>query len=127
MNAASLKQAIKASILNNDPLLIQGLPGVGKTAIVAEVTEELGWDLIVSHPSVSDPTDFKGFPWLHQEGKVTVADWVPFGDLRQLIEAKRPTVWLIDDLGQAPPAVQAALMQLVHRDSRSLNGQKLSS
>src|SRR5436305_10415198 len=57
------------------------------------------------------------------EGK---AHFLPVGDLARLAElAYRPAIWLIDDLGQALPATQAAVMQLVHRDSRALNGFRL--
>jgi hypothetical protein len=48
---------------------------------------------------------------------------LPFGDLYQAINATRPTVWFLDDLGQASPAVQAAFMQLLL--ARRVNGHAL--
>jgi hypothetical protein len=46
------------------------------------------------------------------------ATFLAIGDLARLAELEgRPGIWLIDDLGQALPATQAAVMQLVHRDS----------
>jgi ATPase family associated with various cellular activities (AAA) len=110
-----LRRTIPAGL----PLLLVGAPGVGKTAIVREVAAELGRELVVSHPVTSDPTDFRGLPWM-VEGR---ASFLPIGDLARLEElGDRPGLWLIDDLGQALTATQAAVMQLVHRDSRSLNG-----
>jgi len=50
--------------------------------------------------------------------------FLPFSDLKQLIDAKKPTVFFLDDLGQAPPAVQAACMQLLL--ARSIDGHKIS-
>lgn len=79
-------------------------------------TEELGYDLLVSHPVVSDPTDFKGLPY----AKDNIADFLPFGDLRMLMECQKPLVWFIDDLGQAPASVQAAIMQILL--ARKING-----
>lgn len=52
------------------------------------------------------------------------ADFLPFGHLKQIINAERPTVFFLDDLGQASDAVQAALMQLLL--SREINGNKIS-
>ncbi len=113
---ALLVKAIPAKM----PVLITGKPGVGKTDIVSAACAEAKADLKIAHPAVEDPTDSKGMPWV-TNGK---AEFIPFGDLRALIEAKRPTVCFLDDLGQASPAVQAARMQLVL--SRRVNGHKVS-
>lgn len=102
------------------PVLITGAPGVGKSDIVAAAAAAAGADLLIMHPVVSDPTDFKGMPWV-ANGK---ASFLPFGDLQQLINAKKLTVCFLDDLGQAPQSVQAAAMQLIL--SRRVNGHKVS-
>jgi hypothetical protein len=102
--------------------LIQGAPGIGKSDIVAQATKAAEAELIISHPVVSDPTDYKGLPMPSLDGKH--ADFLPFGDLNKLIEAKEPTVFFLDDLGQAPAAVQAACMQLIL--AREINGKKIS-
>jgi len=102
-------------------VLIQGAPGVGKSDIVGQASKAAGFDLMIMHPVVSDPTDFKGMPWVI-EGKY--AEFLPFGDLQKMMTADKPTVVFLDDLGQAPPAVQAAAMQLLL--SRRINGHKVS-
>lgn len=94
-----------------EPVLITGAPGSGKTDIVNQAAELTQSDMILSHPVVSDPTDAKGLPWLDKSGDS--ATFLPFGDLAQALKANRPTVWFLDDLGQAPPAVQASFMQLI--------------
>jgi ATPase family associated with various cellular activities (AAA) len=104
----------------HEPVLISGPPGGGKTSIVEQACAAAKADLIVMHPVVSDPTDFKGMPWVKQDE----ATFLPFGDLQQLISAKRLTVCFMDDLGQATPAVQAAAMQLIL--GRHVNGHKVS-
>jgi hypothetical protein len=110
-----LRRAIPATL----PVLLVGAPGVGKTAIVEQLARELGRQLVVSHPVTSDPTDFRGLPWI-VDGR---AAFLPIGDLARLAELDgSPAIWLIDDLGQALNATQAAVMQLVHRDGRALNG-----
>jgi hypothetical protein len=111
LNTSQLKAALVAAMRACKRVLIKGEPGIGKTEIVGQAATEAGRRLITMHPSVSDPTDFKGMPFL-VDGK---ADFVPFGDLDAALNAKEPTVLFLDDLGQAMPAVQAAVMQLADR------------
>jgi len=102
-------------------VLIVSAPGIGKSSIVDQVAESLGYDLIIFHPVVSDPTDFKGMPWvLEQEDGTKQAVFLPFNDLDKLCKTTGPTIAFLDDIGQAPPAVQAALMQLLL--ARKING-----
>lgn len=111
MKPSVLKGVLVKAFQNRHSILITGAPGIGKSDLTQEAAEEAKARLIVSHPVVSDPTDFKGYPFA--VGK-THADFLPFGDLLKLINATEGlTVMFFDDLGQARPAVQASLMQLV--------------
>ncbi|MDN5354293.1 MAG: hypothetical protein PWQ09_1049 [Candidatus Cloacimonadota bacterium] len=122
MRAKEMKEAVKFAIHHKQPLLLKGAPGIGKTDIVTQACRETATNLVISHPVVSDPTDYKGLPFpVKGENKAT---FLPFGDLLKLIEAARPTVFFLDDLGQAPAAVQAAAMQLIL--ARRINGHKVS-
>lgn len=102
------------------PLLISSSPGVGKTSIVKQAALAANADCVVMHPVVSDPTDFKGMPWVNDKG----AEFIPFAELALLMNAKKLTVAFIDDFGQATPAVQAAAMQLI--GARQINGHAIS-
>lgn len=93
------------------PLLVKGAPGVGKTDTLKQATKAADCDLIVSHPVTADPTDAKGLPW-KVEGR-NAATFLPFGDLERAMNAKRPTIWGLDDIGQAAPSTQASYMQLI--------------
>ena len=112
-----LQQALTFSLEHRFNLLIVGAPGIGKTEIINQACDAAGMQMIVSHPVVSDPTDYKGLPFVVNGDR---AEFLPFGDLRQLIEATAPTVFFLDDVGQAPPSVQAAAMQLLL--ARRING-----
>jgi hypothetical protein len=112
-----LPKAIRAGM----PVLIHGKPGVGKTAVCQQVAETLGYHALFSHPVTDEPVDYKGLPWIENG----VAKFFPIGTINDVLSATEPTVWFIDDVGQAPLSVQAALMQWTHKDSRCLNGQKL--
>jgi hypothetical protein len=106
-------------------IMFTGMPGIGKTALVELICEREGWNVIVFHPVISDPVDFKGMPWLFTDsnGKEHCV-FVPFDQLKALVEAKGKTIVFLDDLGQAPEAVQAACMQLLH--GGKINGVKIS-
>jgi len=134
MVPSKLAKALAYAIKHKRPMMITGSPGIGKSDIVFQacltINEEMKdkarsvWkakdhkkgekfdedkkyiDLIISHPIVSDPTDYKGLPFPNKDGKT--ADFLPFGDLMSLINADKPTVFFLDDLGQAPASVQAS-------------------
>jgi hypothetical protein len=121
VSPSQLQQALLFSLEHRFNLLIVGAPGIGKTEIVTHACDEVGMDMIVSHPVVSDPTDYKGLPFVVDGDR---AEFLPFGELRQLMHATQPTVFFLDDLGQAPPSVQAAAMQLLL--ARRINGHSVS-
>lgn len=120
MNSRELATFLSAAIPYRLPILVTGAPGIGKSDIIDQACKTVGADLILSHPAVADPTDAKGLPWVI-DGHAT---FLPFGELRRAMEATRPTVWFMDDLGQASPAVQASFMQLIL--ARQVNGHRIS-
>lgn len=93
------------------PVLFTGAPGVGKTDLVTSVAKHEGFDVLISHPVVAEPTDAKGLPFPDKKGET--ARFLPYGDLAIALKATRPTLWFLDDLGQASPDVQASFMQLL--------------
>lgn len=120
MRAKDLIAYLASTIKARLPVLITGAPGIGKSDIVTQAAIDADADLILSHPAVADPTDVKGLPWI-VDGKAT---FLPFGELAQALNTDRATVWFLDDLGQASPAVQASYMQLLL--ARRVNGHVLS-
>jgi hypothetical protein len=117
MNAEQAGRAAKFMIRNKLNFLLVGAPGVAKTAVLEKAAEEENQKLIIFHPVISDPTDFKGMPAIlkaEDDAEIKfLAQFVPFDSLKRLLTASEPTVAFADDLGQAPPMVQAAWMQLV--------------
>lgn len=120
MKASQLISLLKVTIPAGLPVLVKGAPGVGKTDCVHQAAVAVGAGMILSHPVVNDPTDYKGLPAV-VKGR---ADFLPYGDLEAAITADKPTVFFLDDLGQAPAVVQAAAMQLIL--ARQINGKKVS-
>ena len=105
----------------NRPFMVIGQPGVGKTDGIRQVAKRSQRKLFVSHPAIDAPEDYTGFGFF-QNGK---ADFFPMGQMNDILDCKEPAIWFIDDLGQAPIAVQNAIMQFVHHRNRMLNGKKI--
>lgn len=120
MSVSELFVFLSSAIRECLPVLISGAPGVGKSDVVDQAARSAGADVILSHPAVSDPTDAKGLPWVVNGA----ATFLPFGELHRAINATQKTVWFLDDLGQATPAVQASFMQLLL--ARRVNGHAIS-
>ena len=120
MTPAKMFKALVTAFKNGLQLLLVGAPGTAKTSLVLQAAAKLGYNVIIMHPVVSDPTDFKGLPCL-VDGK---AVFLPFKELQEMIDADTPTVVFLDDLGQASAAVQAAAMQLIL--GKRINGHDLS-
>ena len=120
MRPKELSRFLSFAFPAKENVLIKGKPGIGKSDIVAKAAADADFELIISHPVVSDPTDYKGMPFVRNN----VADFLPFGELNKIIEANKPTVYFLDDLGQASPSVQAACMQLLL--ARRINNFKVS-
>src|SRR3990167_879848 len=129
INTLQLEQLLESLVLDKDiapevrtPIMVAGPPGCGKSGTIEGLARRLGWDCLVLHPVVSDPTDFKGFPWVDRDKQT--ADFMPFGMFAKLLHAAKPTICFLDDVGHAPKAVQATLMQPLF--ARMLNDKRIS-
>lgn len=119
MKPSRIKHCLTLGFQHGHQYLIFGPPGCAKTAVVTAAAQEAKVDLVLEHPAVADPTDAKGLPGIGKDG----AHFYPIGFVKRLLAATGPTVCLLDDFGQAPHAVQAAYMQLIH--GKRLNGHTL--
>lgn len=124
MKPSRIRDLLLTLVPAREPVLLVGSPGIGKSDLVTAAARTLGHDLIVTHPVVDEPIDYKGMPAVVPGADGPTAKFLPFGELHRMVTAQTPTLVLMDDLGQAPPAVQGAAMQLVL--ARQINGQRIS-
>ena len=110
MKPSKILKILEKGIPQQRTFLLTGGPGVGKTDLSKQGAELAGYKYKVFHPVWSDPTDPKGMPWIFMEEENPHAEFIPFGDLKRLLEVEEPTVAILDDLGQAAPLVQASYM-----------------
>lgn len=124
MKPSMLVNAVEAAIACDIVPILWGPPGIGKSALIKAIADKCGYDLLIGHPAVDEPTDWKGLPMPTADSKS--AQFLPYGNLLAMLDGsvKKPTLFFFDDLGQSPQSVQAALMQVIH--GREINGKKIS-
>src|SRR6056300_1811519 len=113
VTTAGAKSAIKVAFKKQRPIFLWGPPGVGKSDIVQQITNEAGGYMFDLRLGQMDPTDLRGMPFFNKE--LGVMDWAPPIDLPSPEFAKdypMITVFL-DEMNSAPASVQAAAYQLV--------------
>jgi hypothetical protein len=113
VTAIGAANAIKKCFSKQRPLFLWGPPGIGKSEVVAGITEDMGGLMIDLRLGQMDPTDIRGIPFYNKElGKM---DWAPPIDLpdNELASQYPIVVLFMDEMNSAPPAVQAAAYQLV--------------
>jgi hypothetical protein len=98
---------------NKRPVFMWGPPGIGKSELVQELTDELGGHMIDLRLGQMEPTDIRGIPFFNKDnGKM---DWAPPIDLPddELASQFPVVVLFLDEMNTAAPAVQAAGYQLI--------------
>jgi len=113
-----LIQAIEAK----EQIILVGAPGLCKTALWEQAAVATGHKLLKSFAVMDEPPDVKGFCFPSVDR--SHAEFLPAGVMYEIMTTKQPTICLLDDLGQAMPAVQAAWMQPLH--GREINGRRIS-
>lgn len=92
------------------PILFWGKPGVGKSKIIKAVAHDLGLGCQTVIASMREPSDFLGIPVPAGDGAM---DYAPPRWAKNLIKRPRSVLFL-DEVSNAPPAVQSALMSVCH-------------
>lgn len=113
ITSVQARKAILKAFKSKRPVFLWGPPGIGKSEVVADITEELNGLVIDLRMAQMEPTDIRGIPYFNRDiGKM---DWAPPVDLPdEELASQHPIVVLfLDEMNSAPPAVQAAGYQLI--------------
>lgn len=99
---------LDATIPAHLPVLTVSAPGIGKSALYKQAAERCGFDYVVLHPSTLDPVDLSGMPVPVESADGKKVMRVLDDLLSDVFCAKRNTLLLLDELGQASQSMQAA-------------------
>jgi hypothetical protein len=116
MNINDARNVLKVMLDLKQPLLIHGMPGIGKSALVKQEAEDRNYSLMEMRGSQMDPTDLNGIPSI-EDGKTV---WNPSSFLPNESRDGEHGILFLDELTDAPRTVLAALYQLI-LDRRSGN------
>ena len=110
MIAIDLKDALIPLIDSQIPTFIWGSPGVGKSSLVQQISQEKEMDFIDLRLSLLDPTDLRGIPFFDKDEKKAVwanPEFLPDSSSEEF------GILFLDEINSAPPTIQAAAYQLI--------------
>ena len=113
VTSVQARKSLLKAFKKQRPLFLWGPPGIGKSELVANITQELGGYMIDLRLGQMEPTDIRGIPFYNKDlGKM---DWAPPIELpdEELAEQYPLVVLFLDELNSAAPSVQAAAYQLI--------------
>ena len=113
VTSVQARKSLLKAFKKQRPLFLWGPPGIGKSELVADITEELGGVMIDLRLGQMEPTDIRGIPFYNKDnGKM---DWAEPIDLpSEELASQYPIVVLfLDEMNASAPSVQAAAYQLI--------------
>ena len=113
VTSSQARKSILQAFKKQRPLFLWGPPGIGKSELVAGITEELGGYMIDLRLGQMEPTDIRGIPYYNKDtGKM---DWAPPVEMPdEDLASQYPIVVLfMDEMNSAPASVQSAAYQLI--------------
>ena len=79
ITSVQARRSLLKAFKHQRPVFLWGPPGIGKSELVADITEELGGYMIDLRLGQMEPTDIRGIPFYNKEsGKM---DWAEPVDL----------------------------------------------
>jgi hypothetical protein len=113
ITSAQARKALLKAFEAKRPVFLWGPPGIGKSELVQEITDELGGLMIDLRMAQMEPTDIRGIPFYNKDsGRM---DWAHPVDLpdEELASQYPIVVLFLDEMNSAAPTVQAAGYQLI--------------
>ncbi|OIP55449.1 MAG: ATPase [Helicobacteraceae bacterium CG2_30_36_10] len=107
MKASNLTKTIQSLVEQKVPTFLWGAPGIGKSSIVKQISQEKNIGFIDLRLALMDPTDLKGIPFYDKESHTAL--WAP----PAFLPSEGEGILFLDELNSAPPSVQASAYQLI--------------
>ena len=107
MRPSQIAAALGYLIDANQPVMLHGSPGVGKSDVVRQVAKQRGIELIDLRLSQLDPVDLRGVPSVDTKKHIT--SW----NTPSFLPTDGKGILFLDEINSAAQATQAAAYQLV--------------
>ena len=113
INIEQFEKIVEFNIDNNIKRAILGLgaSGIGKSAVIKQITERKNMGLIDLRLLLYTETDLKGIPFPNEDK--TRTKWLPNDILPNVERDGERGIFLVEELTSAPKRVQAAAYQLI--------------
>ena len=112
-----LTKLISLIIQLGRPVHLIGEPGIGKTAFIQEIARKLDYHLETIIAANHEPSDITGLPAVAEIDGMPIAEFLAIPMIRNILEKAKegiPTLFFLDEISTAPPAMQAACLRLLH-------------
>jgi hypothetical protein len=106
MKASGVVQALRSLIEARQPVFVWGSPGIGKSAVVGQLSRSLGLAFRDVRALLLDPVDLRGLPYLSADGR---SKWAT----PEFLPQDGAGIFFLDELNAASAMVQASFYQLV--------------
>lgn len=107
MRPSQIAAALSYLIDANQPVMLHGSPGVGKSDVVRQIAKQRGIELIDLRLSQLDPVDLRGVPSVDTKKHIT--SW----NTPSFLPTDGKGILFLDEINSAAQATQAAAYQLV--------------
>lgn len=107
MRPSQITTALSYLIDANQPVMLHGSPGVGKSDVVRQIAKQRGIELIDLRLSQLDPVDLRGVPSVDTKKHIT--SW----NTPSFLPTDGKGILFLDEINSAAQATQAAAYQLV--------------
>lgn len=93
----------------NQPAFLSGPPGIGKSSLIKQYSQQHNLDLIDLRAILLDPVDLRGLPIPVGDGDERTVRWIT----PEFLPQSGQGILFLDELNAAPRLVQSACLQLV--------------
>ena len=112
LNYQETKDLVSACLLSQEPILIHGKPGIGKSDMIKEIGREQGREVIDMRLALLESVDIKGYPFLKDlDNGEKVLSFAMNEEFPS--DPESTAILFFDEINAAMPSTQLAMYQLI--------------